>query len=213
MAERGTQEFPSRLRVGYALDRLWRESIGLPPSDTKERPLRVVIGVLEATSTPYAVIGEVAMQLYSQEPRTTLDIDLAVRRFSEIPRDALATAGFTHDGKYAHSDNWRAPGAGPSAQRTAIQFSAEDVGIDAAVAGARVVDVGGFQLRLVSPADLLVLKLAAAEEPTRRAGKRRQNVLDIVTLVEQFPEAAAGLPELEERVERLTRALIRVDRG
>ena len=63
--------------------------MGLPPGDTKEQPLRAVISVLETAGTAYAVIGGVAVQLYSREPRTTLDVDLAVRRFSDIPRGAL----------------------------------------------------------------------------------------------------------------------------
>ena len=102
--------------------------MGLPPADTKEEPLRRVISVLEASGTPYAVIGDIAVQLHSREPRTTLDIDLAVTKFDDIPRDALISAGFEHDGRYEHSDNWRAPGPGPRSQRTAIQFSAKTWG-------------------------------------------------------------------------------------
>lgn len=187
--------------------------MGLPPGDTKEQPLRAVVAVLEASGTAYALIGGVAMQLHSQEPRTTLDIDLAVMTFAGIPRDALMKAGFTHDGHHQHSDNWRAPGSGPGAQRTAIQFSAEDIGIDAAIARARTVDAGGFQLRLAGPADLLVLKLAAAEEPRRRPSKRRQDLVDIVTLVETYPKAAAELPELQRRVDRLATKLLTVGRA
>ena len=86
--------------------------MGLPPGDTKEEPLRRVISVLEASATQYAVIGGIAVQLHTSEPRTTLDIDLAVRTFNDIPRDALAQAGFEHDGRHQHSDNWRAPGSG-----------------------------------------------------------------------------------------------------
>ena len=180
--------------------------------DTKEQPLRAVVAVLEAPKTPYAVIGGVAMQLHSREPRTTLDIHLAVQRFADIPRESLTAAGFVHEGRHRHRDNWRAPGAGPRAQRTAVQFSAEDIGIDQAVARARVVDAGGFQLRLAAPADLLVLKLAAAEEPSRRPSKRRQDLLDIVTLSEHFPHAAAGLGGLQQRVERLATTLLTVGR-
>lgn len=186
--------------------------MGLPPGDTKEQPLRAVIAVLESTGTAYALIGGVAMQLYSREPRTTLNIDLAVRRFSEIPLDALSKAGFVHEGRHAHSDNWRPPGAAPRAQRVAIQFSSEDVGIEAAIDGARAVDAGGFSLRLVAPPDLLVLKFAAAEETTRRPSKRRQDLLDIVTLVEAYPSAGSVVPDLESRVERLSRKLLAVGR-
>ncbi len=182
--------------------------MGLPPGDTKEQPLRAIIAVLEASGTPYAVIGGVAMQLHSREPRTTLDIDLAVRSFAEIPRDALAKAGFLHEGRHAHSDNWRAPGPPPRSQCIAVQF-------EGAIAGARKVDAGGFSLRLVAPADLLVLKLAAAEEPTRRASKRRQDLLDIVTLVETYPRAASAVPALDHRVNQLTTKLLTLgrDRG
>jgi predicted nucleotidyltransferase len=203
-------EIQERLGQSYALDRLWRETMGLPPGDTKEQPLRAVIAVLEASGTAYAVIGGIAVQLHSREPRTTLDVDLAVLRFADIPRDALAEAGFTHEGRHAHSDNWRAPGTAPRSQRTAIQFSAEDVGIDAAIARARPVDAGGYVLRVAGPADLVVLKLAAAEEATRRPSKRRQDLLDVVTLAEEYADAATAVPDLEQRVERLTAQLLAI---
>jgi hypothetical protein len=208
-------QIQDRLAQSYALDRLWRETMGLPPGDTKEQPLRGVVAVLEAAGTPYAVIGGVAMQMLSKQPRTTLDIDVAVRTFAEIPRDGLVKAGFVHEGRQAHSDNWRAPGDAPLAHRIAVQFSAQDVGIDVAVSRARAIDVGGFQLRLASPADMLVLKLAAAEEPSQRASKRRQDLLDVVTLAEEYPRVAAHLPDLQLRVDRLTKKLLTLgrDRG
>jgi predicted nucleotidyltransferase len=202
-----------RLGKSYALDRLWSETMGLTPGDTKERPLREVIAVLEATGTPYALIGGMAMQIHSAEPRTTLDIDLAVRSFAEVPCDSLAEAGFSHEGRHAHSDNWRAPGTGPRSLRTPVQFSSEDVGIEQAIARAQTVDAGGFRLRVAGPIDLLVLKLAAAEEPTRRQTKRLQDLTDIVVLSDNFPEVAAALPDLQERVNRLAVKLLTVGRG
>jgi hypothetical protein len=177
--------------------------MGLPPGDTKEQALRSVISVLEASGTRYALIGGVAMQLYSQEPRTTLDIDLAVAKYDQIPSAALTEAGFVHEGRHPHSDNWRAPGSAPREQRTAIQFSSEDIGIEDAVSRAQTIDAGGFQLRLATAEDLLVLKLAAAEEPRRRPSKRRQYLLDIITLAEEHPSAAMVVPQLRQRVERL----------
>ena len=207
-----SRQVQHRLAQSYALDRLWSETMGLSPGDTKEQPLRAVVTVLEASRTPYALIGGVAMQMLSKEPRTTLDIDLAVRTFAEIPRRALQKAGFAHEGRHAHSDNWRAPGDGPRSRRVAIQFSAQDVGIDAAVSRARLVDAGGFELRLASPGDMLVLKLAAAEEPSRRASKRRQDLLDVVTLAEQYPKVAVRLSDLQERLDRLTKDLLTLSR-
>jgi predicted nucleotidyltransferase len=197
-----------RLGQSFALDRLWRETMGLPEGDTKEGALRAVVEVLEGAGIRYALIGGVAVQLYSREPRTTLDVDLAVERYDLVPRDALLKAGFVHEGRHEHSDNWRAPGAHPRKERTAIQFSSEDVGIDDAVARAQLVDGGGYKLRLATTADLLVLKLAAAEEPTRRASKRRIDVLDIINLAEEYPEAARSIPMLRQRVDRLSSKLL-----
>ena len=37
--------------------------MGRPEGDTKEGALRAIVEVLEATATPYAVIGGVAMQI------------------------------------------------------------------------------------------------------------------------------------------------------
>jgi hypothetical protein len=208
MGEPTSIEIQQRLRDSFALDRLWRETMGLPPGDTKEEPLRRIISVLNATGTCYALIGGVAVQLYSREPRTTLDIDIAVARFEDIPREALTQAGFEHDGRHEHSDNWLAPGQGARLERTAIQFSAEDVGISEAVARAQYLDLGGLRLQLATVADLLVLKLAAAEEPLRRRSKRRQDLMDVISLAEEFPDAAAAIPDLKERVARLAAGII-----
>ncbi|HEY3252790.1 MAG TPA: nucleotidyl transferase AbiEii/AbiGii toxin family protein [Polyangiaceae bacterium] len=197
MAPPTAAEAEQRLRESYALDLLWGETMGLPPGDTKEGALRQVISVLEAAHTAYALIGGVALQLHSKEPRTTLDIDLAVEKFSDVPADALRSAGFEHEARFLHSDNWRAPGAAPRTQRTAIQFSAEDVGIEAAVQHARAFEVDGMTLRVAMPADLVLLKLAAAEEPRQRAKKRRQDFLDIITLIEDYPEGRQRRPKPE----------------
>jgi predicted nucleotidyltransferase len=197
-----------RLRESFALDRLWRETVGLPPGDTKETPLRRVIAVLDESQTPYAVIGGIAVQLHSQEPRTTLDIDLAVPAFADIPHDRLTQAGFEHEGRHEHSDNWRAPGAGSRSERTAIQFSAADVGIAEAVARAQTVNLGDLRIKLVTVHDLIVLKLAAAEEPRRRPSKRRQDLLDVVNLAEEHPDEAEGLTDLAARIQTLVGILI-----
>ena len=47
MGEPTSSEIRQRLRDSFALDRPWRETMGLPPGDTKEEPLRRVISVLE----------------------------------------------------------------------------------------------------------------------------------------------------------------------
>lgn len=162
--------------------------MGMAEGDTKERPLRLVAEVLERTGTPYAIIGGLAVQMRTAEPRTTLDIDVAVSRFDEVPRDALVAAGFEHTGRHEHSDNWLAPPGAPDAPRVAVQFSAEDVGIADAVAGAETTEVAdGLRLRVATAAALIVLKLAAAAELRRRPSKRQHDVADVVALLEEHP--------------------------
>lgn len=194
-------EITRRLRDSYDLDDLYQETMGLAPGDTKEKPLRALAAVLEASGTPYALIGGMAVQLYSQEPRSTKDIDIAVPTFEDIPREALERAGFTHEEKFDHSDNWRAPGAGTRKERIAVQFSAEDIGIPEAVARAILADVDdGLRLRIVTVADLAVLKLAAASEPSRRHSKRLGDYTDVVRLLEEHPELATALPDIRQRM-------------
>lgn len=178
----------SRLAAGFRLDSLWAETMGIDPSHTKERPLRLVAELLNREGVAYALIGGVAIQIRTTEPRTTLDIDVAVRRFADVPRDALLAAGFDHTGRHEHSDNWRAPPAGPGGVRTAVQFSAEDVGIADAVSHAELTDLAdGLRMRVATPADLIVLKLAAAAEPRRRPSKRQHDLADVVALMEEYP--------------------------
>jgi hypothetical protein len=195
------------LAAGYALDHLWRETMGLPAGDSKEGPLRIVAQLLERERVPYALIGGVAVQIHTQEPRSTLDIDLALRAYVDIPQAALLAAGFEHTGRYAHSDNWRAPGPGPLKTRTAVQFSAEDVGLADAVEHACVIDLTEeFRLRVATVADLIALKLSAAEEPERRASKREHDVADVLALLEDHPEVESQ--ELRLRLHRVRSRLL-----
>jgi hypothetical protein len=196
-----TSELRRRLRDSYALDRFYGETMGLATGDTKEGPLRTLAALLESSGTPYALIGGVAVQLHSREPRTTRDIDIAVPTFADVPKEALELAGFVYEGRFPHSDNWRAPGPGTRAERTPVQFSAEDVGIADAVARAQVIDLeAGLRLRVATASDLVILKLAAAEEPRRRSSKRQQDLADVTKLVEEHPEVSRALPDIEQRI-------------
>jgi hypothetical protein len=199
-----TAEARERLATGYALDRLWGETMGLPHGDSKETSLRLVAQLLERERVPYALIGGVAVQLHTEEPRSTLDIDLAVPSYAHVPRAALLEAGFDHTGRHDHSDNWRAPGPGPLKQRTGVQFSAEDEGMADAVEHASVVELdGGVRLRVATVADLVALKLAAAAEPKRRPSKREHDVADVLALLEEHPEVrSAGLTARVQDVRR-----------
>jgi predicted nucleotidyltransferase len=70
-----------------------------------------------------------------------------------------------------------------------VQFSAEDIGIADAVAHAELTDLAdGLRMRVARPADLIVLKLAAAAEPRRRPSKRQHDLADVVALMEEYPD-------------------------
>ncbi len=186
--------------------------MGLPDGDSKEKSLRLVAGLLEEERVQYALIGGVAVQIHTTEPRSTLDIDLAVRSYDDVPREALVAAGFEHTGRHGHSDNWRAPGSGPLAARTAVQFSAEDQPIVEAVARAITVDLGaGVLLRVATVADLVVLKLVAAEATDRRPSKRAHDIADVLALLEEHPDV--GTPDLVERLRRVRARLLAVGPG
>ncbi len=197
----GTTEIRRRLLDGFDLDRFYGETMGLPTGDTKEGALRALAALLEASETPYALIGGVAVQLHSREPRTTKDIDIAVPTYADVPRAALLAAGFTFEKHFPHSDNWRAPGPESRARRTPVQFSAEDVGISDAIARATVIQFeDGLRLRVATAPDLVVLKLAAAEEPRRRPSKRAQDITDALKLAEEHPEVSTTIPHVRERL-------------
>ena len=142
------------------------------------------------------------MQLYTEEPRTTAGLDIALRSHDELPRARLEAAGFTPDGVHAWSENWRGPGPEGATRklRVAIQFSADEL-MAAAVAHAETVSVGDFSLKLATLPDLILLKLAAAEDPKRRSSKRSQDMTDVMRLLEEHPEFDS--PEIQARLVRI----------
>jgi hypothetical protein len=93
----------SRLTAGFSLDRQWHWLRG-EMETTRKPALLGLCRVLADTHVLYAIIGGVALHFHQQEPRTTLDIDLAVRSRSEIPREALIAAGFRFSGAFEHSE-------------------------------------------------------------------------------------------------------------
>jgi hypothetical protein len=176
--------------------------MGLPEGDTKERALRELTEVMAKEHAPYAVIGGVAVQLYSEEPRTTADIDVALAAYDDLPTARLKAAGFTHERRFPHSDNWRAPGSQPKKQRVAIQFTVDTL-TPGAVERATIFRVRGMRIKVAALPDLVRLKLEAAEEPQRRPSKRLSAVTDVQRLLEAHPEIEADVPDAGRRLESL----------
>ncbi len=173
------------LEDGFRLDRRWyalRDGV----DRSKEPDLSLLAAVLGRQETPYAIIGGIALQVHQQEPRTTLDIDVALASLGELPRAALVQAGFHESGRYAHSHNWVGPDGTP------VQFT-DDPALASAVLRAVEVPLGQLLLRVLAKTDLLHEKLRAGSDPVRRRSKRLQDLADAQALLEQDPALASEL--------------------
>jgi hypothetical protein len=180
------------LEIGFQLDQLWHALRG--EMETTKRPALVALGrILRDAGIPYAIIGGIALQVHQADPRTTLDIDLAVARLDAIPRAELGTAGFQHKGRFAHSDNWIGPSGVP------VQFT-DDPSLAAALARAVEIDLDGVPLRVIQVADLLHEKIRSGSDPARRGSKRLQDFADAKAIIEETPELRAELSEAERAV-------------
>lgn len=159
--------------------------------DTTKRPaLLTLASILNGSSTPYAIVDGIALQIHQSDPRTTLDIDLAVPSFAAIPGDALNAAGFSLSGQFAHPENWLSSDGVP------VQFTS-DPALGPAIERAVELDLAGVRLRVIGRVDLLHEKLRAGSDPARRRSKRLQDLADAQALLEDTPELRAELSEAE----------------
>jgi hypothetical protein len=178
------------IETGFLLDQLWyllRDEM-----DRSKEPALLLIGrIFTEAGVPYAVIGGIALQVHQPEPRTTLDIDLAVLSRADIPRAKLQSAGFTFAGQVADSENWVGPGDTP------VKVT-DDPALADALGRAEEIEIGGVRLRILGRADLLHEKLRAGADAARSRSKRLQDLVDAQALLEVFPDLASEL-NAEER--------------
>ncbi len=158
---------------------------------TKKPDLKALAQVLDESGVPYALIGGVALQVHQAEPRTTIDIDIAVFDRLQIPHRLLEQRGFAKTGEFTHSQNWLGP------EGTPVQFS-DDAALAPAIANAVTITIEGVALRVIQPRDLLREKLRASADPARRRSKRLQDLADALALVESDQTLAAGLTATEQ---------------
>jgi hypothetical protein len=173
------------LEAGYALDRLWHSMQG-DRDRSKQPALLALARIMKEGGVPYAVIGGVALQVHQREPRTTLDIDIAVQTRASIPHERLRAVGFRPTGSFEHSENWE------SSEGIPVQFT-DDAALRDAVARAALIDLGGVELRVLQTRDLLREKLRAGADPARRRSKRMQDLSDAQSLLESDPSLAIEL--------------------
>ncbi len=184
------------LDTGFKLDQLWHALRG--DMERSKRPaLASLAKILVDAGTPYAVIGGVALQIHQEDPRTTLVIDLAVKRIDDLPRDRLTAGGFAFVGRFEHSENWK------SADGIPIQFT-DDPALHVALGRPIAVELDGVTIRVLAKPDLLREKLRAGSDPARRRSKRMQDLADVQALIEAEPTLADALtPEQRAMLDRL----------
>jgi hypothetical protein len=179
-----------KLEAGFLLDRQWFWLRG-EMEQTKRPTLLALARVLAEADTPYAIIGGIALQVHQEEPRTTIDIDVAVATYGQLPRSQLEAAGFSMTGSFSHSENWVGP------DNTPVQFT-DDPALAEAITRAEEVVLEDVSLRVINRIDLLHEKLRAASDPARRRSKRLQDLADVQALLEATPALAEELTT-EER--------------
>jgi Nucleotidyl transferase AbiEii toxin, Type IV TA system len=188
-----TSMMRNRLDEGFILDRQWFWLRG-EMERTKRPALLALARIFAEAEVPYAIIGGIALQVHQAEPRTTLDIDVAVVTYGMLPRTELESAGFRCTGQLSHPENWVGP------EGTLVQFT-DDPALAEAIARADDVELEDVRLRVVSRVDLLHEKLRAASDPARRRSKRLQDLADAQALLE-------STPTLEQELSSAERALL-----
>lgn len=186
------------LRISAALDVRFHDLKGDAVVTSKDVAFRELFRILEASGLEYALIGGVAVQLWRSEPRTTLDIDVAVKSYESVPRATLEAAGFRMLARHSHSENWTGP------RETPVQFS-DDPAFAFLIESAARKSFEGGQVRIASPLALVKEKLRAASDPARRESKRFQDLTDAKSLAEEHPEVEKQLTPAERAL--LRRAL------
>jgi hypothetical protein len=179
----------THLEIGFELDRRWHYLRG-EMDQSKKPALYALARTFAEDEVPYAVIGGIAFQVRSDDPRTTLDIDVAVLDRAQLPRERLLAEGFVETGSFPYTVDWQ------SRDGTPVQFS-DDPFFRGAIQRAGEIRLEDQPLRIIQTIDLVRSKLASASEPQRRRSKRLRDLADIDELMEAEPALRAELTDRE----------------
>ena len=152
----------------------------------KTNLLERLIALLTDHGIRYCVIGGQAVNAYA-EPLVSLDLDLAVAVDQLSQVESLLAKEF-HMERFEHSLNVSLAG---SDLRVQVQL---DPRYAQFVERASKRDILGLTLPVASVEDVLRGKVWAAQDPTRRASKRRKDLLDIERLLENYPHLRSQVP-------------------
>ena len=143
----------------------------MPSIEEVEETLFEIVSVLDAERIPYAVMGGLAVRVYTS-PRATQDVDVTIDVSSdrlERLRDRLYDAGCTIPPVY--DSGWLDRVAGMPLFKVARRVESGDIDVDIFVAESYFQDsllsrriqleMSGKQVWLASPEDLVLLKVIA----------------------------------------------------
>lgn len=145
-----------------------------------------LVGILNRRGS-WCLIGGLAVNCYV-EPVYTLDADLVVIA-SELPaiRDELIQAGFSVE-EFPHSLNARMAGSD-----LRIQFSLDSRYQDF-LSDTTVREVLGQQVPVASLSNIVRGKTWAWSDERRRLSKRKKDELDLIRILEKYPEVGYLMP-------------------
>ena len=143
---------------------------------------------------PWCLIGGLAVNCYV-EPVFTLDADIVVVSDQlDIVKDDLSAAGFSLQ-DFPHSVNAAMPGS-----QLRIQFSL-DPRYQKFVAETETREVLGEQVPVASLVNVVRGKLWAWNDTARRPTKRKKDELDLMRILENYPELRRMMPrEISDQV-------------
>ena len=140
----------------------------------------------------YCLIGGLAINCYV-EPVYTMDAGFAVAATHlSVVKERLLQLGFKMD-DFAHSLNAMRPGS-----QLRIQFTRDDRYADFP-SRAEDRETLGVRLRVAALPDLVQAKIWAWSDPQRRLSKRKKDELDLIGIVENYPQFLPQLPEASRR--------------
>lgn len=145
-----------------------------------------LLGLFEDNGIRYCVIGGQAVNRYA-EPLVSLDLDLVVATGQLEAVEAVLAERFDVR-RFPHSLN-----VTPVRSNLRIQIRTDPRYADF-VDRAERGDVLGIEMPVAAARDVLRGKVWAAQDPSRRPGKRRKDLLDIERLVEADPALRGLVP-------------------
>jgi hypothetical protein len=145
-----------------------------------------LLGLLEENGIRYCVIGGQAVNHYA-EPLVSLDLDLVVATGQLESLEAVLAQRFEVR-RFPHSFN-----VTPDRSSLRIQIQTDPRYADF-VDRAERGEVLGTEMPVAAAQDVLRGKIWAAQDPSRRPGKRRKDLLDIERLVEADPTLRGMVP-------------------